>query len=103
MGVQVTAADPPRRARSDTFREVARAVLNALVTTVTLLPVLYLAIVEDVPGLLAETLAQAVIVAGIVAKVMRIPMIADWLSAHNIGPPPSVPPAPTHLPATPNG
>jgi hypothetical protein len=88
----VTVADPPRRSRSDTFREVTRAVLNALITTVTLLPVLYLAIVEDVPGLLAETLAQAVIVAGVVAKIMRIPQIAAWLSDHNIGPPPTVPP-----------
>lgn len=78
-------------AKSDGFKDVTRACLNALITTITLLPVLYAAIVNDVPGLLAEILAQAVIVAGILAKVMRIPMIAAWLESWGIGHTPAPP------------
>lgn len=79
--------------RSDTAKDVVRACLNALITTITLLPIVYLAIKDDVPVLMGELLLQAVVVAGVLAKVMRIPMIAAWLESWGIGHAP-VPPTP---------
>lgn len=87
----MTEPEVPPAGRSETFRDVVRACLNALITTITLLPILYAAIVNDIPGLLAETLAQAVVVAGIIAKIFRIPMIASWLADHGVGPAPAPP------------
>lgn len=72
-------------ARSEGFKDVARVCLNVFITALTLIPLIHLAIKDDVEGLILEIVAQAVIVAGILAKVMRIPMIAAWLESWGIG------------------
>lgn len=67
------------------WREVFRVCLNVLLTTITLIPVVYATIKNDVPVVVGELLLQATVVAATLTKIMQIPMVDAWLTSIGIG------------------
>lgn len=70
--VQPTQVQHPARA-------VARSIVQFLVVAAATVPAIVVAIGDDAPGWLAPILAGAVVLAGVVTRVMAIPAVNLWL------------------------